>query len=799
MKVALLSLSLIFTLTSCAYYNYLYNAKQSYAEGEEKRREQIDEPQSGKKKKAPKEFQNVIESAGRMLDFYPDSKWEEEALFLLAKAYYRTGKFRNSIGKVDELLGKYPDTFFTNEAILWKGMSLFHVVQPDSARQLLTGLIMPDITPDIQAQAFMAMADYYFENEKWSPAILDYRKALESGTDDEWLKGQALIKVGDCMKQLGLKEEALDLYEDVLSTRQSSAFRFKAVFQLAKVKADLGRYEDAFKDFKSLLRKGAFLDEFPRVELEMARCEINLGEYENAHDRLEKLIEAKSRGPVAAEAQYELGMIHWFQKRDLKSAIIAFNEVKTAERSSPQAEPADSMAARIEKLSRYWMSLKHFRHQQTRIDSVKMNLAEIFPNDTTFVDSIEIMLNEGKKERKSRKDFKSRDDPMLRMIEEAKKAEAEENARLMDLDTLEVAESDSVKSLDSTAIAEFEISLKMRERQVLSELGNFYFFIPSERDSSISYFQMISKMEPFDDVWGSAVTSLAYFEKLLGDTASYDSLLNVIIGNLSDGSSFEKANRALGLTDDEIEIDSLEIQYQEAEDFWFATNNPVAARERYLNVANSTDSTSTVRARALLAAAYLSVFKIGEDTIAGDFYKIVMEEYPKTDYARSAREIHNRFGEPGDQPFGEEEEGLNDKSKPPPVDPYFEEDEFGGSGIYDRFEIDPDLDDEEVFEPDRVDELPDLITSPNTIRNLTRSNYPFEAMSDNIRAIVELEFVVGARGEIRDIEVVSENPEEKGFGKAAMIVLMELEYEPGWYRGRQVAIKIKQEIIFDSI
>lgn len=201
MKGVLISISLIFTLTSCAYYNYLYNAKKSYAEAEKKRREQMDEPESGKNTKAPKEFQNVIESAGRMLDFYPDSKWEEEALFLLAKAYYHTGKFRNSIGKVDELLGKYPDTKFTNEAILWKGMSLFYVVQPDSARQILTGLIMPDITPEIQAQAFMAMANYYFENEKWSPAILDYRKALESGTDDEWLKGQALIKVGDCMKQ----------------------------------------------------------------------------------------------------------------------------------------------------------------------------------------------------------------------------------------------------------------------------------------------------------------------------------------------------------------------------------------------------------------------------------------------------------------------------------------------------------------------------------------------------------------------------------------------------------------------
>lgn len=776
----------------------MYNAKKSYAEGERKLREQLDEPESGRKSSSPKEFQNVIESAGRMLDFYPDSKWEEEALFLLAKAYYRTEKYRNAIGKVDELRGKYPDSKWTNEAMLWKGMSLLQLVQPDSARQILTDLILPEISAEIQAQAFMATADYYYENEKWSPAIIDYRKALESKTDDEWLRGQALIKVGNCMKQLGLKEEALKLYEDVLATKQSSAFKFKATFQLAKVKIDLGRYEEAFKDLKNLLRQGAFLDEFPEVELEMARCEINLGEYKDAQNRLEKLIEAKSRGLIAAEAQYELGMMHWLLWRNLKPAILAFNEVKNAERSSPKVQAADSMATRIEKLSRYWMRLRHFQQQQTRIDSAKIGLLEILPTDTTYVDSIEVMLKEGQKERTSRKGFKSRDDPMLRMIEEAKKAEAAEKAKMKDVDSLESVNPDSLISLDSTAIAAFELSMQQQKRKALSELGNFYFFIPSERDSSISYFQDVVSMEPYDEVWGGAVTSLAYFERLRGDSASYDSLLGLIIEKLQEGSSFEKASRALGLISDEVAIDSAEVQLREAEDFWFSTADPVAARDRYLSVANYADSTSTVRARALLAAAYISLFKIGEDTIARDFYKIVMDEFPKTDFAQNARDLSGRYGQPGAAPPVDRERKIDDR-KEPPLDPYYEDEDFGGSGIYDRFEVDPGLDEEEVFEPDRVDELPELITSLSVIRNLTRSYYPFEAMSEALRAVVELEFVVGVNGEIRDVEVVTENPEDMGFGKASIEVLMEFEYDAGWYQGRKVAVKIKQRIIFDPI
>ncbi len=59
--------------------------------------------------------------AKQKVDFINDRLAEKT--FLRAKFYYRIDAFGACIGRVDELLEKYPDTRFRAEALLYKGMS----------------------------------------------------------------------------------------------------------------------------------------------------------------------------------------------------------------------------------------------------------------------------------------------------------------------------------------------------------------------------------------------------------------------------------------------------------------------------------------------------------------------------------------------------------------------------------------------------------------------------------------------------------------------------------------------------
>jgi outer membrane protein assembly factor BamD (BamD/ComL family) len=84
---------------SCAYFNSLYNARKKFREAEKENRQAIEEnnrPQTQK-------YNSAIESAARLLQNYPDSKWADDALLLMGKSYYRIQQYNRAERKFEEL------------------------------------------------------------------------------------------------------------------------------------------------------------------------------------------------------------------------------------------------------------------------------------------------------------------------------------------------------------------------------------------------------------------------------------------------------------------------------------------------------------------------------------------------------------------------------------------------------------------------------------------------------------------------------------------------------------------------
>jgi len=452
-------------LSDCAYYNYFYNARKYFAAGESKRKGSSETSTSTKSLPGQSDYQKAIDSAGRMLEYYPNSRWEDDALLLLAKAYYYTGKYRNAIGKIDELTGKYPESEFVEESRLWKGMSLLMVNQPDSARAMLSELFEPEVKSSLRAQAHYALGEYYLKGERWAMAQEEYSRILEEKKLDDWLRSKALVQVGDCLKRVGENEKALTLYQDVLDSKPNRSLRFTARLQHGIVLRELERYEEALEEFKDLLGDGAFIDQFPRVEVEAARCLRQMGEYEDARKHLERLIETEKRGIDVAAAQWELGRMVWEVDRDLPAAAASLREVKNAERNSEWGAPADSLLKRMETLGRYWQRMQYLDRQLALLDSARQQLRPLMPADTAYVDSISIVLN-ARPARDRGDRLASRNDPLARMVEEARKAESDSLKK--------EAEKDTLAPFDSTALEDMFKRRNTERIQQWSAIGGYY-------------------------------------------------------------------------------------------------------------------------------------------------------------------------------------------------------------------------------------------------------------------------------------------------------------------------------------
>ncbi len=380
----LLVLFYIFFSSGCAYFNYFYNAKKYFEQGERQQREQTTSYQSKRSGSTP--FDKCIESAGKMLLYYPGSKWEDDALLLIAKAYYNTGKYRSAVVKVDELEAKYPQSKFIQEARLWKGASLIKLAQPDSARQLLSQLFNESTKNDLRAQAYYILAEYYYSEKQWNSAIEYYRQASKIVTDN-WLKGQAWIKLAECYMLQKQFDDAIEFYNEILAQKIPRRLRFEASIKRAVVIREAGHPKESIENLKKLLKEKAFADAFPIVELEIGRGLIAMGMKEEARQQLEHLAQTEKRGDIAAQVQFELGHLLWSGWRDYSAASLALKEVKNADRSSSVATAADSLLNEIETLTKYYQKLVFLERQIQIIDSARSGLRTITKNDTISIDT----------------------------------------------------------------------------------------------------------------------------------------------------------------------------------------------------------------------------------------------------------------------------------------------------------------------------------------------------------------------------------------------------------------------------
>jgi TonB family protein len=774
--IGLLS-AILLAASGCAYYNYLYDARKSYKEGERQQQEGQEQGVTGGKK-GLSAYDKCIESAGRMLQYYPNSRWEDDALLLLAKAYYRTGKFRNAVGKVDELIVKYPNSKYVSEGLLWKGMSLLKVAQRDSARAILGGLLTTDTPAEWRKQAQFALAEDYYEQQDWESALATYNLVFTESEPEDWLHNQAGLKVGECFVKLERLDEAVGHYGRILAGKPNRAVILEATIAWCKALRRLGRYEEALAALKKLLDDAAFVDDFPRINLEIAVTQREMGQNDEARHRLEDITKSDVRGDPLIRAQFELGSLLWAEWRDFKAARTALQEAVRLGRATEYGAKADSLLRDTEQLETRWLRIGFLELQITMADSAHLGLRQLLPGDTMYVDSLSLLKTEEQKKSNTGKGFGK---DKLRKSGREKKPAVETPT-----DSLKAAAPDSLTPLDSSAVAALLMRRTSELREARLDLAGYHLFSRSDADSARHYFETVTPSDSADALWGRAIAALAYIAKLSGDTARSDSLHRLIALRMPDSPLGMGVRQLLGLPVNIGNQDSLTIYLKAAEAAWLEVGDLSLGKDLYLAAAAALDSGSDVRARALLGAAYISHRLPGGDSLALALYNEVGDKFKRTDYGNLAKRRAQNIKSGGVGEFDRlVERGGAGEEQPPgleaPLSPE-EAPEIGGQG--------------RIFSPEEVDELPQMVTSKLQLDNFIRSYYPFQAFSDGLDGKVMLELVVSETGAVTEPAIVSSEPEGAGFEDAAIKVIAKLHYRAGRLKGVPVPVKIKQEIQF---
>lgn len=349
-RLALISILSMLLLLSCAYYNTFYNAKKQFKKAEESLA--ANPTGTGPSGSQIDLYEQAIKKASKVLTFYPNSKYADDALFLMGKSYFRMEEWGRARRKFEELLANFPKSEFRWETYYLLGTVQFYMNDRTKARDAL------DVVMDAQkknpwaddARFLMGEIAYYADDYK--TAAKEYAKIPEVYPKSE-LKAEAMFMAGECQYKLGNYQEALAAFQKASEYGLKVERRYENALRIGECRLQLLEYQEALEIFERLARSDLYVDRLPGTQLKISEVHYLMGDTAQAIQEYEDIVKKNPKSKAAALAYYRLGLIHMEDFDDLAKAGDYFQKSRNELPSSEAAGLASLRLSQIKKLEEY--------------------------------------------------------------------------------------------------------------------------------------------------------------------------------------------------------------------------------------------------------------------------------------------------------------------------------------------------------------------------------------------------------------------------------------------------------------
>ena len=333
-----------------AYYNTYYNAKREFVREEEQLLEAEEpveqqryltlfiepEAQQGGGARAGG-FTKAIEKGADLLREHPDSKWVDDALLLIGKAYFYQANFSGAEQKFREVID-LEENRLEDEARLWLGRTLTAVERyEDAAAALREGLDREGVRPEWADQMRLALAEIDVREGEWDEAIESLRDGLD-GVRDDALAARAAFLLGQVYETTGQPTEAAEAYGRALGYGPRYQLAYAAQLARALTLGLSGEGDRALEQLGRMRRDDKNLENLAEIELTRARVLAATGEPEEARDLVRRLLYDQDPtlrvGAIRGRVHYRLAEVYRDGLRDYVRAAAHYDTAATAIRQN---------------------------------------------------------------------------------------------------------------------------------------------------------------------------------------------------------------------------------------------------------------------------------------------------------------------------------------------------------------------------------------------------------------------------------------------------------------------------------
>jgi len=793
---------LVLLFVSCAYFNTFYNAKQYYRKGYlETKKRRTSKPTSGERTN----YTKAIDKALKLIEFYPKSKYVDDALMLLGKSYYFLGEYIKARRKFIELRTNYPRSGLRMEADLWLGKTYLALNQLDDAEREFRRLINRKVSKKIKGEAYFYLGKLYERNREFEKALHFYHKAVKESLGDK--RAEVLFTIAADYDSLGDYEKSAEFFQRVLKANPSAELRFEAQVRYAEIKERQNDLDSAIHLLEKLLADEKNKQWIPELRLEIAYCLTLKGDINGAILAYEDIIQAHKKTKYSAEARYMLGKIFEENKKDYGRALEQFSQVRTEYRNSPYADSANVRKLDILRLQ----ALRQVIDMAQKGKEGELALeAEKTPTDTLTDEKLYAMVDSATTDSarlhllsrvggkvfadsvRKKPNFSNRNETFSKVRETVFKRNqpqidwnvwVEDGIIPQGVDLIQelkklrkrFKESEKSKMVINPELKTFRVEELDKNLLLLAELYLFRFSLP---DSAINQYKQLITRFPNSPYAPQALYNLGYIlRKMYNKPEASDSCYHNLIVKYPQSSFANAARELLGLPKVKTKEDSIRAFFEEGEKLLFEKNDPSEALKKYKLIWEKFPN-SNLAPKALYSMGWIYEMKLDSSSMAMALYDSLIAQYPETVYAKKVREkvqavkIEKSTKAKSKGKISTETKKIKQKV---PVEEGMKENQFK----------------EPAKIKDRLNETASPIGGIEAIQN--RLVFPKGIDQKKLVSLVVLKIYVDADGQAKDLSM-ERSSGVKALDESILKIIRETKFKPAYREGKPVSSWVKLSI-----
>lgn len=315
-----LKLSFILLFLNCAYFNTFYNAQSSY--------KQALKVWKSNPSGAKELFGKAQKKAILVVQRYPNSRWADDAFFLIAMCSYYKEDYKEAVRYYEDFISTFPNSKDVKRAEFYKALSLRALKDYPSALAELSTL---KENKRWEERAIFEIGQTYFEAKDYSEASKNFEEFLKKFSKSK-KRQDVILKLAQAYFLQQKWDKAVEYYKEYVSHAYTSYEKAEAKLKLAQCFIKLDKPELAEVELKGI--EGEYPKLQSDIDLWLGKAILEQGKEEEAIPVLRK-----ATGSPGAEAYFLIGKLYE-EKKETEKAIAYYDSAKMKDPTSDYARMA---------------------------------------------------------------------------------------------------------------------------------------------------------------------------------------------------------------------------------------------------------------------------------------------------------------------------------------------------------------------------------------------------------------------------------------------------------------------------